>query len=118
MPIPTLWSSAADRTWIRNGGLLYNPTVVVETLLPSTEDYDRDGKFARYRKLDLPQEYLLVAQDRPYVEHYARQGDGNWRFAETDDLGAAVTLPTAEVELPLSDIYLDVFGAGEASEVE
>jgi len=96
--------------------LLRNPTVVVETLSPSTEDYDRGEKFARYRKIDTLQEYLLVAQDRPHVEHYVRQGDGSWRFTETDGLEATITLPTVEVELPLSDIYLDVFEGDEAAD--
>jgi Uma2 family endonuclease len=32
--------------------MLYNPKVVIETLSPSTMDYDRGEKFARYRQLD------------------------------------------------------------------
>ena len=52
---------------------LLNPTLIVEVLSPSTVRYDRVEKSAHYRKLDSLQEYLLVAQDRPHVEHYARQ---------------------------------------------
>ncbi len=31
---------------------LLNPTLIVEVLSPSTEDYDRGGKFAHYRRLN------------------------------------------------------------------
>ncbi|PSQ96021.1 MAG: hypothetical protein BRD55_08215 [Bacteroidetes bacterium SW_9_63_38] len=86
---------------------LRNPSVVVEVLSPSTMDYDRGEKFARYRQLDTLQEYLLVAQDRPHVEHYVRQED-SWRFTETDGLDAEIDLPSLDATLPLSEIYLDV----------
>lgn len=33
---------------------LQNPTLLLEVLSPSAEDYDRGGKFARYRALDSP----------------------------------------------------------------
>jgi Uma2 family endonuclease len=88
--------------------MLYNPTVIVETLSPTTEGYDRGEKFARYRQLDALQEYLLVAQDRPHVEHYVRQDDASWRFTETDGLDAEIDLPSLDATLPLSEIYLDV----------
>ena len=88
---------------------LYNPRVVFEVLSPSTMDYDRGEKFARYRRIDTLQEYLLVAQDAPHVEHYVRQDDASWRFTETDGLDATIMLPSAEAELPLAEVYLDVF---------
>ena len=98
--------------------MLYNPTLLVEVLSPTTEDYDQGKKFGRYRRIDTLQEYLLVAQDAPHVEHYVRQDDGSWRFTETDGLDAKITLPSVEAELPLAEIYLDVLEKGEASEAE
>jgi Uma2 family endonuclease len=86
-----------------------NPQVIVEVLSPSTMDYDRGEKFARYRQIDALQEYLLVAQDQPHVEHYVQQDDASWRFTETDGLDASITLPSVEAELPLSEVYIDVF---------
>jgi Uma2 family endonuclease len=79
-------------------------------------DYDRGEKFARYRQIDTLQEYLLVAQDAPHVEHYVRQDDGSWRFTETDGLDATITLPSVEAELPLAEVYLDVYDDEESSE--
>lgn len=87
---------------------LKNPTLVAEVLSPSTMDYDRGEKFARYRQLESLQEYLLVAQDRPHVEHYVRQDDASWRFTETDGLDAEIDLPSLDAALPLSEIYLDI----------
>jgi Uma2 family endonuclease len=85
-----------------------NPQVIVEVLSPSTMDYDRGEKFARYRQLDSLHEYLLVAQDRPHVEHYVRQDDGSWRFTESDDLDTDIACPSLDVTLPLTEVYLDV----------
>lgn len=88
--------------------MLYNPIVVVETLSPATEDYDRGEKFARYRTLDALQEYLLVAQDRPHVEHYVREDETSWHFTETDGLDAEIECPSLDAALSLSEIYRDV----------
>lgn len=88
--------------------LLLNPTVIVEVLSPSTMHYDRGEKFARYRALDALQEYLLVAQDRPHVEHYVREDKTSWHFTETDGLDAEIECPTLDAALPLSEVYLDV----------
>ena len=56
---------------------IINPAVIVEVLSPSTERYDRGEKWARYRRLDSLQEYLLVSQDKALVEQYVRQEDDN-----------------------------------------
>ena len=98
--------------------MLYNPTLLVEVLSPSTEDYDQGKKFGRYRRIDSLKEYLLVAQDEPHVEHYVRQNDGSWRLTDIDGLDASITLPSVEAELPLAEIYLDVFEDEESSESE
>lgn len=98
--------------------LLRNPRVVFEVLSPSTLDYDRGEKFARYRQIDTLQEYLLIAQDHPHIEHYVRQDDGSWRLTDTDGLDATVTLPTIGVDLPLSEVYLDVIEDEHSSRPE
>ena len=69
---------------------LLNPTLIVEVLSPSTEDYDRGRKFGHYRSIPSLQVYLLVRQDRAHVEVFTRRQDGRWVLWETDDLGATV----------------------------
>lgn len=91
-----------------------NPTLVVEVLSPSTESYDRKGKFDRYRELASFQEYVLVSQDVPRIETFFRQPDGTWIFDAGVGLEALVKLRSLTIELPLAEAYLGVeFPAGE-----
>ena len=83
---------------------LLTPTVIIEVLSPSTEGHDRGKKFAAYRQLRTLQEYVLVAQDHPSVEHYARQGD-QWVLTAVTDIEATVHLPAIDCQLRLRDIY-------------
>jgi len=87
---------------------LLNPTVLVEVLSKSTEDYDRGGKFEHYRTLASLQEYLLVAQERCHVVHYVRQPDHTWLLAETFDMYCSVHLPSIHCDLMLSEVYAKV----------
>ncbi|MEW6128680.1 MAG: Uma2 family endonuclease [Acidobacteriota bacterium] len=94
--------------------LLLNPTVIVEVLSKSTKDYDRGGKFEAYREIESFSEYVLVAQDRFHVEHFARQADGSWLMRETDNLESKIKLSTLDCELELNEIYYNFdFFAGE-----
>ena len=84
---------------------LLNPTLIVEVLSESTQDYDRGGKFAQYRKIFSFAEYVLVAQDECHVEHFVKQAHTGWLLSETNRLEDALTLSSIECHLPLSDIY-------------
>jgi Uma2 family endonuclease len=92
---------------------LLNPTVIVEVLSPSTEAYDRGLKSAHYRRLASLQEYVLVAQDRVFVERYARQGNG-WLLTEWSHLEETLRLASIDCEVPLREVYAKVrFPSGE-----
>ena len=86
---------------------LLNPTLIVEVLSPSTERYDRGEKFAHYRRLPSLAEYVLVAQERPWVERFVRQGDV-WVLSETTGLDAVMPLDAIGCALPLRDVYARV----------
>lgn len=96
-----------DRT--AGGVMLLNPTVLVEVLSESTEHQDRGAKALRYRRLPSLREHLLVAQDAPRVEHFARHGDA-WLLTDVDDLDASVELASIGCVLPLRTIYRKVPG--------
>lgn len=81
-----------------------NPTVLIEVLSESTEAYDRGKKFEFYRRIPSLQEYLLIAQDRPYVERYRRKGH-NWVFTEYTALDEEVALDAIGCRLSLAAIY-------------
>lgn len=90
--------------------LLLNPTLLVEVLSESTGDYDRGEKFRRYRTLDALQEYLIIDQYVPHVEHYVRQDTG-WLLTETDALDDTLALSSVPATLTIADVYENVFPA-------
>lgn len=85
-----------------------NPTVVVEVLSPSTEDYDRGKKATLYRLLPSLQEFLLVGQEPVFVEHNRRLPDGTWQIILHQEMGDTVDLQSIGVDLPVSAIYEDL----------
>jgi Uma2 family endonuclease len=84
---------------------LLNPTVLVEVLSPSTDDYDRGTKFAHYRTLESLSDYLVIAQAEPLVEHYQRQPDNRWLLTTYATLDAVVTVPFLGCDLSLAEVY-------------
>ena len=84
---------------------LLNPTILFEVLSESTSDYDRGGKFGHYRKLGSLQEYVLVDQQRTYVEHHTRQPGDRWLLSETDDASDTILLESIDCQLALAEIY-------------
>lgn len=84
---------------------LLNPTLIVEVLSESTQDYDRGGKFAQYRKIPSFAEYVLVAQDECHVEHFVKQDQGGWLLSETNRLEDTLILSSIACTLSLHDIY-------------
>ena len=87
--------------------VILNPVLVGEVLSKSTEDYDRGGKFARYRQIETLQTYLTIAQDRPEVVLYERQ-ESRWVLTEYVHLTESVELSSLGISLSLAEIYEDV----------
>ena len=95
---------------------LLNPTLLIEVLSPSTEAYDRGGKFAHYRKIPSLREYLLVMQDQPGIERYQRQGEV-WILSEALGLEASLALESIDCRLSLREVYDKVFQGNEHQEI-
>ncbi len=85
--------------------VLLNPVAVIEVLSPSTERYDRGAKFERYREIESLQAYVLVAQDRPVVETFHRDGTGVWTFVAASGLDAVAELTPVSAKLRLAEVY-------------
>lgn len=85
--------------------IVLNPVVVIEVLSKSTEAFDRGAKFEAYRTIESLKEYLLVAQDRPFVEQFVRNETGKWEYASAIGLESSLTLPSIECTLNLSAVY-------------
>jgi Uma2 family endonuclease len=84
---------------------LLNPRVVFEVLSESTESYDRGKKFEHYQTIESFEEYVLVAQDRPHIDHFVRQSAGSWRLTMIDGLESKLKLATVGCELPFQVIF-------------
>lgn len=85
--------------------ILVNPSLIIEILSESTEAYDRGKKFLAYQSIDSFKEYLLVAQDRPYITHYVRRADGSWLRTDIEGLDCEIELVTISCKMPLHEIY-------------
>ena len=84
---------------------LLNPILLVETLSPSTENYDRGGKAAAYRKIPSLQELLLIEQKSFEVELQRRSPDGSWLLIGAAGLEASIELQSIGYTLRLSELY-------------
>ena len=86
--------------------VLTNPKVIFEVLSPSTEKYDRTTKFLRYRMgNETLSDYILVSQDRPFVEHFCKQSDGNWLYRSFAGIEDVLDIQSVGIELSLTEIY-------------
>ena len=94
---------------------ILNPLLIVEVLSPSTQGYDRGDKFRKYRSIPSLSEYLLISQSEPYIEHYSKtnfiseKGD-IWQLQVSDRLDQKITLPSLNIEIPLTEIYRRITG--------
>lgn len=56
-----------------------NPTVLVEVLRRSTEQYDRGDKFDHYKRIASLRHYVLVSHRAHEVEVWTRDLGGDWQ---------------------------------------
>ncbi len=80
-----------------------NPTLLVEVLSPSTEDYDRGTKFEHYQQIPSLKEYVLVSQRECLIEVFHRRG-ARWMRAEARR-AAAAQLEAIGCELSVDEVY-------------
>jgi len=83
-----------------------NPSVLFEVLSPSTEGYDRGLKAEHFRQIPSLQAYVLIAQDHPQVEVYARsEGSATWVLTEAKGCEASARIGAIGVSIPLGELY-------------
>jgi Uma2 family endonuclease len=87
---------------------LVDATLIIEVLSVSTKNYDCREKFFFYRSLPSFREYLLIAQDRVFVEHHIRQPDGAWLMREYTSLSDGIELTSIGCGLKLAAVYARV----------
>ena len=84
---------------------ILNPCLIGEVLSKSTEGYDRGNKFLYYRSIPEFKEYLLVSQGEYFIEHYRKNGEGQWLLQEYRGNDREITLESVGVSLVVKDMY-------------
>ncbi len=82
-----------------------NPQIIIEVLSNSTKGYDREYKFEAYRTIPAFQEYLLIDQNRIYVEQFSKTGKKRWNLCEYDEEDENISFETLPFEISLQDLY-------------
>lgn len=86
--------------------IVLNPTVIIEVLSESTEEFDRGIKFMRYRNFNPTlTDYLLVSQTEAHIEHYIRQPNGDWILREYYGTDKNFRIDSIDCSLKLADVY-------------
>lgn len=83
------------------------PCLIVEVLSPSTEAYDRGGKFKLYRRLTSLQEYVLVSSETQSVEIFRRRLADIWEFTAYGE-GDRVILESIGLTVDVEAFYQNV----------
>jgi Uma2 family endonuclease len=87
--------------------IITNPLLVVEVLSEETAEYDRTTKFDNYSSIPSFREYVLAAQDKPFVEAFFLHDPETalWKISRASGLDASITLHSTGCTLALKDIY-------------
>ncbi len=83
-----------------------NPTVLIEVLSNSTEEYDRGQKYEQYKHMPSLREYVLVSHREQLVEVF-RRVDQRWERFEAR-VGASAELQAIGCRLTVDELYQGV----------
>ena len=85
--------------------IITNPQVIIEVLSKSTKGYDSGEKFQAYRTIPTFAEYLLIDQNKIYVEHFYKTNNKRWSFGEYDESDKVIALSSVSFQISMADIY-------------
>ena len=80
------------------------PSLIVEVLSPSTEAYDRGGKFRLYSQNPILQDYLLVSSTNIEIDLYHKKDNGEWRIINYKE-GDMIELKSINLTFAIAQIY-------------
>ena len=96
--VPNVWNEG----WYTDG-----PLAVFEVLSPSTRRRDLTVKRDIYRRMPTILDYVVIAPKKREVLLHSRRTD--WAPVAFTDADAGVPLDALGFDLPLAEIYRDVF---------
>lgn len=88
------------------------PCLIIEVLSHSTEDIDRGEKLFNYQKLSSLKMYVLVRQDKKFLEVYKRNLGGTWQYSILEETGS-LEFSCADFVMTLEEIYEDAILDGD-----
>ena len=80
------------------------PCLIVEILSPSTEAYDRGGKFRMYRNNPVLQDYLLVSSTSIEMDLYHKNDASEWIIINYKE-GDTIELKSINLSFPIEQVY-------------
>ena len=80
-----------------------NPTLIVEVLSRSTEQYDRGDEFEHYKRIDALRQYVLVSHHERSVEVWTRGARDEW-VCETSRAGDVADLSSVGARLDVREL--------------
>ncbi len=80
------------------------PCLIVEVLSPSTEAYDRGGKFRMYRQNPRLQDYLLVSSTTIEIDLYHKNDAGEWIIINYQE-GDTIELKSINLSFSIEQVY-------------
>ena len=88
---------------------LTNPTVIIEVLSESTANYDRMGKFMRYRSIETLREYVLIDSRQMAGEVSARY-ETSWSCTSANEASDSLVLASVGVRPGLAELHAGILG--------
>jgi len=85
-----------------------NPSVIIEVMSESTRDRDMGYKFFYYQQIPSLKEYILIDSITHHAIVIHRQADDSWKFSNTTDINASISIQTIGLSVPMADIYAKV----------
>jgi len=85
-----------------------NPSLIVEVLSKSTQNYDQGDKFFYYRSIPQFEEYILVSQDQYYVMQFNKTQEGKWLLSEYMGVDSTLSLNSVEFQISFPELYENV----------
>jgi Uma2 family endonuclease len=85
-----------------------NPSLIVEVLSKSTQNYDQGDKFFYYRSIPQFQEYILISQAQYYVMQFNKTQEGKWLLSEYTGVNSILSLNSVEFQISFPELYENV----------
>ena len=95
-------------TLLNKKNIVTNPTVLIEVLSETTQDYDRGAKFKLYRDIESLKEYILISSLETLVEKYDKQTDGSWVLHEYKSDTDTFKITSIDLLVTVKDLYRNV----------